>query len=356
MELAPPSQTKVTFNLGRGTARPVAGQWCFLEFGEDEVLWHERLCLLVNAGQKNEVWVLTPDGDVYMEDMDACASVVVGGAERRVPKELGAAAGEPVYRFHRTPNATEVRKAGSYAQMDFNDYMKPAEEVPEVAVVDESQRRPPMKTTLPVDRKPEKEAEAKGVEKVVEDWDRPGCCWVALRTVGDVLAGSVVNPGDAGIAGTQYGVCLLNGLEIPVMVVRGSEKEKVIGELREEWKNEGSTPVAENEGDVLRTIPAFFEADGERRRGFASAVTLMHQEEFSYSEFPTRAPRVSFWWLRDLKKDGATPKLHHNTWALTAGISSNDRSFHEHETLCTIAEAFCTVDQVNCPSLWDPSC
>ena len=78
----------------------------------------------------------------------------------------------------------------------------------------------------------------------------------------------------------------------------------------------------------------------------------MWEEEFTKKEFPTEATRVAHWWLRDLKRDNTTPKLHHNTWARDAEVSIKDRTFHEHEALTDIAEAFVCVDQLNCSSLF----
>ena len=107
----------------------------------------------------------------------------------------------------------------------------------------------------------------------------------------------------------------------------------------------------DSESDV-RTLACRFEPDGERFRDFSTSITMMAEEEFSYLEMPTNVPRVTPWFLRDLKRSGTTPSLHHNTWALESSISTRDRSFHDHALLCDAIEAAVCVDQLDVMNLW----
>ena len=94
--------------------------------------------------------------------------------------------------------------------------------------------------------------------------------------------------------------------------------------------------------DDARKLGVYKERE-ERRRDFASAVGDMWEEDFSYDAFPAEPPRVTGWWLRDLRRDGVTPKRAHGIWVSETNISTKDRSYLEHELLVDALGALCVV-------------
>jgi hypothetical protein len=79
-----------------------AGQYVYARYAGEPDLWHERL-ILARVGRSSSYAVLTPDGDAYIENFDSDDFLAIrpGNSRRTLPRGLGAAAGEPVYRFQR---------------------------------------------------------------------------------------------------------------------------------------------------------------------------------------------------------------------------------------------------------------
>eukprot|EP00959_Pyramimonas_sp_CCMP1952_P383106 8027632-Pyramimonas_sp.AAC.1 len=72
-----------------------AGDVVFLDYGEAEEPWHERLILASLGGAK--YLVLTPDEDMYEEEIDtrSVADFRQAGPRGGLPAGLGAAKGQP---------------------------------------------------------------------------------------------------------------------------------------------------------------------------------------------------------------------------------------------------------------------
>ena len=83
----------------------ITGERVLLDYGEAAEPWHERLLLRKVAA--NDWVVLTPDMDVYVEEiavppLGGVRHIAVDGA---LPFGLGAAYGQPTYRFVNFPTA-----------------------------------------------------------------------------------------------------------------------------------------------------------------------------------------------------------------------------------------------------------
>ena len=63
---------------------------------------------MLRAGGPTNVWVLTPDRDVYEEFVGKIGNAIATGDPRRVPAELGATNLQFTYRFRRAPVGVEV--------------------------------------------------------------------------------------------------------------------------------------------------------------------------------------------------------------------------------------------------------
>jgi hypothetical protein len=163
-----------------------------------------------------------------------------------------------------------------------------------------------------------------------------------------IKVGDIISDAKEGTISQDSALVLIGGQTIPAQLVALADVDTFRGTNCANWKE----AAGEREEQDVRTIPSKYDDDGERRRDFAEAVSLMHEEVFSFEEMPTEKPRVAWWWLKDLKRSNTTCVRHHNTWVLQSSISKSDRSFHEHAILCDMAEAAVVIDQVNAPNLW----
>ena len=358
--VAPVALPTLPSNLGRGLIKNVqltVGRWLYVLYDEVAEPWHERLILARDTTYKDAFWILTPDGDVYSEHLTDFKNVVLGHAkDRRVPIGLGAAAGQPVYRFKATPRVVEIQRATDVAVRAMQDRDAAAAN----PWLGAPTHRIRTKSALPIaDHKVLPLADKKD-DVDVSAWNIPDFSWVALAAVeGCCKAGDVLSGLTGGWQGEHFAIGKFSGHEVAVKSVPFKEVDQAVRDMKADWgadsntprKEDAKVPEAEPAEDV-RTLPSKVDPDGERRRDFSESVALMWEEVFSYEEFPTRVPRISWWWLKDLKRDNTTPKRHHGTWASESNIGTRDRSYHEHEALCEIAEVFATIDQLNCASLF----
>eukprot|EP00959_Pyramimonas_sp_CCMP1952_P461245 9481264-Pyramimonas_sp.AAC.1 len=62
-------------------------------------------------------------------------------------------------------------------------------------------------------------------------------------------------------------------------------------------------------------------------------------------------PPTTFWQLKQIRDDDASPNAHHERWVRSSRIPEGDRSVYEHQVLCRILDAAATYDQFNLPAL-----
>ena len=341
-------------NLGRGPVKVVAGEYIFVLYDEVAEPWHERLVLFEDADAPGLAWVLTPDDDIYSEDLLEFKNVVAGaaGGARRIPIGLGAELGQPVYRFKISPTARQFFRYTAEATA-LRDAEKELEGEQVLSEVEDDVAHTPRAEpdTAPTHRRLR-------TKTPLLSWAVPRKSWIALDScVGwGVAAGDAIDVADfgpGGYKGVEFGVGLLGTQEIAVKLVDAADVASAADALRGNWKvavEEVRTALDASE-DAL-TIASRIDQDGERVRDFIDAVSLMWEEPFSELEFPTSAPRATWWWLKDLKRSNLTPSRHHGSWAKESDISHKDRSYHEHEIVCEVIEAAACIDQLNVPSLW----
>ena len=101
----------------------------------------------------------------------------------------------------------------------------------------------------------------------------------------------------------------------------------------------------------LRILPVAFDAQGQRRRDFNSAVGIMDATPPQGGGLQLKGPAITLNMLKNLRDQNFTPTTYHEHWVRIGEIPRGDRSVYEHECLSRILEALITVDQVNCPAL-----
>jgi len=303
--------------------------------------WHERL---VCAHVEGNTWViLTPDGDLYEEELCAppLLNMIVGDAERTLPPVLGAAAGQPVYRFLRRRNPAELRRHLAEGEA-YAATLRPAAELPIAA---DAARAPAAEAArVPADR-------------------AAGEVWLATETVGHVARGTELTPGPGDLVGRIHGVFYVQpgGVEVPVRRLPLSDLGALelaprAGSLDDRAPGgagaaASAPPGAEADPGDLRTLAVRYDVSGQRYREYGDAVSLLREDAFDEADFPIEGARTCQWWMRTVKRNGLTPTTHHQKWRLESGVPSSDRSLYEHEILCAALEAGVCTDQLNVANL-----
>ena len=84
-----------------------SGTYAFVRFGAEPELLHERL-ILARIGLTGAYVIMSPDRDRYSENYESedIIEVIAGTDKCVLPLGVGAAAGNPVYRFTAPPTAS----------------------------------------------------------------------------------------------------------------------------------------------------------------------------------------------------------------------------------------------------------
>ena len=82
--------------------QPIAGRFMFVDYGVAGEPWHERWVFEVL--ENRHAVIVTPDHEVYVEVMQVDKRCfrnmrICAAGSRALPNDLGAARGQPVYRF-----------------------------------------------------------------------------------------------------------------------------------------------------------------------------------------------------------------------------------------------------------------
>ncbi|CAK0790967.1 unnamed protein product, partial [Prorocentrum cordatum] len=361
----------------------VPGRVVSFYYEDDPNIWHERLLLWPYPGAfPNTCWTcLTPDGDVYPEEMAAGPD---GDGPSRVSLTMGAtpAAVRPpgrVYRFREHPAEEDMidlfrdarlaaRNAGlreseptafmrdggrptKSMTVSFNDVpgflRRTRGKGPSAAVPRGPPRGPPV-APPPLDAvgaEPGALADGEvggtptprgGPGAVVLTDERaapPGSAWFVMKTIPNECqqldevvpkAGDVVW-GESGLYSTAGGFVVpieLHPVPLPVEV---------------------SDKLADDDARLLGPLQRTRE--GRRHRDFREAVSSMRQEQ--HDDFPLVGER-SFKWLCDYIVDhGGTPDGRRTKWMMESGCAKDSAAAHIHDLLGFAIEMAVTYDQVD---------
>ena len=300
------------------------------------VVWHERLLLAIHPRILYRAYVLTPDGDRYVEDFQPSADVA-GALEMAhqgaVPSGV---ATNTIYRFRELPPQVAL---DAFAFEGASVFGLPAPTVSIVVRVDPSvggvpapERPPPIR-----DEPPAEDIVPGGGDGGIEGTPTPrpslpaGHVWVAMEDRGTVVQRGDLMVGAPLLCKGDRGIFELGGLTIAAASMDRNDLASFLN-------------------DDLRTLAVKFDPQGERRREYADALTLMSDEAVT-GGFPVQGPRTCLKQLKAFRDHGGSAVGAHEKWVATARIPDGDRSIHEHECLAKILDAAVMIDQVNLPSM-----
>ena len=103
------------------------------------------------------------------------------------------------------------------------------------------------------------------------------------------------------------------------------------------------------EGD-MRTLPVFFDPQGERRRTITDATALCSEKAVP-GGFRIAGPRTLMWTMKYVRDNGGSFFAAHEMWVRASKVAPGDRSIYEHEVISRVLDAAASQDQLNLPSL-----
>ena len=101
--------------------------------------------------------------------------------------------------------------------------------------------------------------------------------------------------------------------------------------------------------DDARVLVIDYDAQGERYKEFRMVVR--ESEDFTFKDWPLERPLCTLHLLKQMYRNGSTPKGWLQIWARFKGIHDNDRIMFELRTLVEAIEIGAMYDQLNIPAL-----
>ncbi|CAK0897361.1 unnamed protein product, partial [Prorocentrum cordatum] len=311
-----PSRAERQEQLAPVVDAPVqAGDAVFLDYGEAEEPWHERLILASLGGAK--YLVLTPDEDMYEEEIDArsVADFRQAGPRGGLPAGLGAAEGQPVYRFTERPRGAALQSWIDAAE-------EQAVELRAARGLAEEPEPPPL-----ADGGAPSGAGAAGSGSTGERAD-----WVCVVPEGDVRRGAVHSlpdsldtPSEDFVAFGQHGLYDLGRRGRSAVLVRPAP-----GETADE---------------ALRTFAA------SAVPGAVGGTRAPPPAECEFEDWALSGPRTASHVAKEIARQSGGPVQRHTTWKHENKLNDDEHSVVAHEMLSEILELACTYDQVDVANL-----
>ena len=331
-----------------------SGIYIYVLYGEEPALWHERL-VLHRVGRSAFFMIETPDGDIYAEEVGAppLIAVRVGDDQRRLPDDLGAVNGQPVYRFAQTVRKPALARKVASAKVEAK------------ALIDGDPE------TYPA-------VEQDVICSLDEVWIAvsPNREWALGADVGDELVERHARVLD----GTAL-VLNQHGQTVTVEKMKAAEVPARIDELRNCWVvmtprvppgrgppvgSPPESPRGADPGDAAsagggkggislndaRILPVLTDSVGHRYRSTRSSAETSSRVEFS--DWQVKGPRTCTWIIKELGKLGLDPVARHHQWRHENQQKEDQRTCVVHEMLSEIYELAVTYDQldtVNCASM-----
>ena len=383
---------------GEGAASSwMPGQSVLIWFSDDTV-WHERVLLW--PGLKGHWWCLTPDDDMYEEDLS-------GGSEPTKTVALGENFGipadllEPVYRFDTYPNMdrlrSEMRKAHSESIAKYADAgaAVPARMRDHLGVVvslDSFFNGSFVKGRLNAKTAPAGAAAAVpagaaagGLLPSTAQLMGPVAAlpldfvWVAAEFVGTTRPGQEVslNPSTDFVLGPRTALARRGREWLRCDLVKVEDALNFGADLRSKYRRwldetagtltvpdlfgppEREPPAAdaaalavgeEAAPSDIRTLWLDYDEQGIRFKEWRK-VLAESTENIGYEDWPHDGPGTVMHMLSHMFKFGGDPKQWLERWSRSKGVQDGDRVMHELRVLMDILWYGGTYDQLNLTSL-----
>ena len=266
------------------------------------------------------VWILTPDGDVYIEEMAVppFRSLAVAGergALNRYAKTvgIGKSLGQ-VYDFDEERPAGPPWTLTLCRAIEATRIENEPDDVSPESVVKCSRGTLPTKTWRVLYRRGAEDVVGQPLTLGSASWAEVAKCVVVNRGIGLVVASSetAVNGQDA----------LLNASATEAVEV-------------------------EPEGDA-RIMPVLT-VGGRRHRSFREGVAMIKESEWSH--WPVSGPRTLAWCARFIVENYESPKSRHLAWRTQCGLTEKDDGVDTHETAMRFLESLICFDRCQAAEL-----
>ena len=319
-------------------------------FYTDDDVWHERLVLLPSRDE-NTYWIITPDADIYEEDLGGKA---INGPDRVrvVPPGVRTLANlrRGVYRFRDDPTDSFLEEKVREAWQQHRSSYGSQQDMADLAVRLPSGMKKTLSDLIPRHRLRRKAPLGAHSAEVGERGRLPEAraeAWVVVYSSLGRKLGDQVSP-PVGSENLQVGdfVLKLYLEDGGLMMVQGCRAEDA-----PDLSRAVRVPRAEEKTEErdLRVLPVIFDSAEERWRTLHEAVP--EYEEVDFEDFPLQGPRTLFRDARQLRRLGFDWLQHHESWIKKSGVRLTDRSVHEHSSICRVLNLMTSYDQLNTPSL-----
>ena len=359
-------------------------------------VWHERL--LMCQVQASEWVILTPDGDLYSEDIKELGFVPtrVGSAPRTLE-------GAMLYRF---PAFEELYTKDAWGDL-FEEAVATADlerglasdcskDALEVGVLVRSigmdQVSAGVKPLFTVGEVPPVESLAAvgtppglgppvprlgsrsdlGIEPIARGSETPraGVRWILLEDVTEERRkGTEWFLTSSAVVMKDHGIDMVDGAPVFIKRVPVGERPLALYEgsgavrppkgpkietgrpkgLAAFLAGQGPSPQDSTEVRDARVCEVYYDERGKRRRGYEDACMML--EEPTFEDWPVQGPRTTRWLSLFIKDHGGTPRGRTARFMLDARVPEGDRVKHEHQNLMEILEYAMVYDQVDVSAL-----
>ena len=308
------------------------------------VLWHQRLILAWLQSSADEAVVLTPDGDIFVEDLDDERNSDVKSIQWEVTSGIlpPSVSARNVYRFGQLPTGRVLAKlrVDGEKMADDEDVSRgwvagggrPAPEAARPSKPPDAVLAAPPPPLLDLGGVRPRVATPRGSPRIAE-----GKWVVALSENGRVVGEEVRLTGREVFApGSQKGI-----FQTPdgdwIFIVR--ESAAVLAMAGDKTK----------EPMDARVLKVKYDTNGVRNRVWRDTVADMDEIEFKDWSLP--GPRTVAWCARFVDRRGGGPLDHHRWWMGTLRLQVTDFGVQEHEHGMRSFQSFGEYDQVDLPSL-----
>ena len=317
-----------------------AGRQLYLFYADDPGIWHAALLLYPEGADWH---ILTPDGDVYLEDVCAATGETVEKAalcqmDRSPPTGLPG----KLYQFRRPIEDAQLRL---YME-ELRDQMPAGTAGPRRWIGQRGEAhdaRPPVaeRRVVPAPRQepeefamtPDRRQGGAGSSADHLAEDLRGGSWMTLEETEVRGRYSLVEPKSTDVLRGRRGLCMLSGTWTAVAYLTESERQE--------------KEVLTLDNRILE--PVVYNGQGQRSLDFGVAISKMKEEPMG--DFPLKSRRSLGWLLQYVRDHGTTFDGRQSRWATEQKIDSESAVYVFHDLVGFALELGATYDQLDMVNL-----
>jgi len=291
-------------------------------------LWHQRVLLWREKGSRSRWVILTPDNDLYVEDMkcdrrNGIARCHLLSSSSHHPRPLWGRS----YRFRAQPSEAEMRALVRRARADLGALAAPPEDIAGAMLADGSQ----------VDLSVLADVPAAAPAAVA------GPPWRVVDFTDGLRYGSEVEPALVKVQLGDVGLAVIKGKTVKVARIEAEDVERGLATC----KSHADLKI-EAEQDI-RTLAVEFDTQGRRHKSWKGVCDEIYAEGMESAPLEGPCSVVSL--CRYFEVHGGNPRDWLSVWCREKGLDGSERVCHELRTLADIIYLTGTFDQLNLASL-----